>query len=67
MQLFEKSMAESSGFHFYLSNLGNGENALCFSEAVVMKHIQNEEGQQPYLFTNSQITNLLTCILKAPY
>lgn len=67
MQLFEKSMAESSDFHFYLCNLGNGENVLCSSDTIVMKHIQNEQGQQLYLFTNSQITNLLTCILKAPY
>lgn len=26
-----------------------------------MKHIHNEQGQQLYLFTNSQIMNLLTC------
>lgn len=61
MQLFEKYMAERSGFHFYLCNLGNGENVLWSSKAVVMKHIHNEQGQQLYLFTNSQITNLLTC------
>lgn len=66
MQLFEKYMAERSALH-YLCNLDNGENVLCFSEAIVMKHIQNKQGQQLYLFTNSQITNLLTCILKAPY
>lgn len=61
MQLFEKYMAERSGFHFYLCNLGNGENVLCSSKAIVMKHIHNEQGQQLYLFTNSQIMNLLTC------
>ena len=61
MQLFEKYTAERSIFHFYLCNLGNGENVLCSSKAIVMKHIHNEQGQQPHLFTNRQITNLLTC------
>lgn len=61
MQLFEKYMAERSGFHFYLRNLGNGENVLHSSKAIVMKHTHNEQGQQLYLFTNSQIMNLLTC------
>lgn len=32
---------------------------MCY--AIVMKHIHNEQGQQLYLFTNSQIMNLLTC------
>lgn len=45
----------------FLCNLGNGENVLCSSKAIVMKHIRKKQGQWPYLFTNSQITNLLTC------
>lgn len=65
MQLFEKYMAERSGFHFYLCNLGNGENVFLnvfsYSKVIVMKHTHNEQGQQLYLFTNSQIMNLLTC------
>lgn len=61
MQLFEKYMAEEYGFHFFVCNLGNGENVLCSFKAIVMKHIHNEQGQPLCLFTNSQIMNVLTC------
>lgn len=53
MHLFEKYMAEKDGFHFFVCNLGNGENVLCSFKATVMKHIHNEQGQQLSVYKQS--------------